>query len=82
MIISRIVNGVRIGWGILTGLITAVRAARGGGPSAAELHDELHVGGPTADQMKRAREEADERWPAPAPVPRELAGTPSREDMP
>lgn len=82
MIIGRIVDGVRIGWGILTGLITAVRTARGGGPTAAELHDELHVGGPTADQTKRAREEADAKWPAPAPVPRELAGHPPREDMP
>ncbi len=57
-------------------------AGRPKGPTAAELHDELHVGGPTADQMKRAREEADEKWPAPAPVPRELAGNPPREDMP
>lgn len=41
------------------------------GPTAEELRDALHVGGPTADVAERARREADERWPAPPPVPRE-----------
>lgn len=30
-----------------------------------ELHDALHVGGPTQDAVARAREVADERWPKP-----------------
>ena len=72
--------------GYVAGKIMARLLGKPKAPTAADLHEALPVGGATADAAERARAEADARWPAPAPVPRELveepiAGEPRREDL-
>lgn len=65
---GRVIDGARIGVGLVMVVVEAVRS-RKKPPTWEELRDALRVGGPTAEARRRAQAEADARWPRREDVP-------------